>query len=286
MKNQVAQQSSPIGVFDSGVGGLSVLRAIQDELPNESLIYVADTAYAPYGDRKDTEIIERSRQVSQALVELGCKAIVIACNTATAAAVAQLRSEFTLPIIGIEPGIKPAVEKSRAKRVGILATSYTLGSAKFQSLVDRFANTAQLTVQACPGLVETLELPGDNSRQLELLLDRYLTPMNDADIDTLVLGCTHYSFLVSAIRSRLGDHVEILDTPSAVAREVHRRLASHSLLAATSGTFTPVRYLTTAQDLEHGSELMTRLVGSAVKLEHLNSTICENSGARQNAPIQ
>lgn len=269
MSTQIALQSSPIGVFDSGVGGLSVLRAIREELPDESLIYFADTAYAPYGDRTDVEIVQRSRHISQRLVELGCKAIVVACNTATAAAVAQLRSEFSLPIIGIEPGIKPAVEKSASKRVGILATSYTLGSVKFQSLVQRFAASAQLTVQACPGLVETLELPGDQSWRLEELLDRYLTPMREAQIDTLVLGCTHYSFLTGAIRSRLGIGVDILDTPAAVARELHRRLAVESLLAQPSGTFTPVRYLTSAKDLAHGSELMTKLVGSEVELEHI-----------------
>lgn len=269
MSTQKEQQNSPIGVFDSGIGGLSVLRAIREELPDESLIYFADTAFAPYGDRCDAEIIQRSRQISQTLVEFGCKAIVIACNTATAAAVAQLRSEFSLPIIGIEPGIKPAVERSTSKRVGILATSYTLGSSKFQSLVERFAASAQLTVQSCPGLVETLELPGDHSWRLEELLDRYLKPMLEAQIDTLVLGCTHYSFLTGAIRSRLGEGVEILDTPAAVARELHRRLAVESLLAKPDGTFTPVRYLTSAKDLAHGSELMTKLVGGKVELEYV-----------------
>ncbi|HSG03499.1 MAG TPA: glutamate racemase [Marinobacterium sp.] len=262
------QQCRPVGVFDSGVGGLSILRAIRDELPNESLVYYADTAYAPYGDRFDDEIIRRSRQVTQHLLELGCKAIVVACNTATAAAIAQLRAEFNLPIVGVEPGIKPAVERSPTKRVGILATSYTLRSAKFQSLVERFGTRAQLTVQACPGLVETIELPGDHSLRLESLLEVYLKPMKDAHIDTLVLGCTHYSFLVSAISRRLGKGVEILDTPAAVARELHRRLAVESLLVKASGTFTPVRYLTSAIDLSHGSALMTRLVGSVIELEH------------------
>lgn len=269
MGSDEAVSNQPIGVFDSGVGGLSVLRAIRKELPNERLIYFADTGYAPYGDRSDAEIVDRSREVTGCLVELGCKAIVIACNTATAAAVSDLRSEFELPIIGIEPGIKPAVERSRSKRVGILATRYTLGSAKYRSLVERFGASAQITVQACPGLVETLELPGDHSMRLAQLLDAYLLPMIDAQVDTLVLGCTHYSFLTEAIRTRLGPHVEILDTPGAVARELHRRLAEVGSLARESGTLPAVRYLTSAKDVEHSTVVVSKLLGSEIKLERL-----------------
>ena len=268
MSSIQADRSRPIGVFDSGIGGLSVLRAIRKELPDESLIYFADSAYAPYGDRTDSEIIQRSREVTQTLVALDCKAIVVACNTATAAAVAQLRSEVDLPIIGIEPGVKPAVERSLSKRVGILATRYTLSSAKYRSLVERFGATAEITVQACPGLVETLELPGDHSLRLAQLLDTYLQPMRDAKIDTLVLGCTHYSFLSEAIRTRLGTDVEILDTPGAVAREVHRRLAEVSALAQCSGTLPSIRYLTSAKDLAHSSAVVSKLMESNIVLEH------------------
>ena len=258
---------SPIGVFDSGVGGLSVLQAISAELPNEQTIYFADTAYAPYGDRSDSEIIERSCRVTAWLVEQGCKAVVVACNTATAAAINTLRERFNIAIIGIEPGLKPAVQRSKTGRVGVLATSYTVQSDKFKHLVATVAAESQLSIQACPGLVETLEQPGEHAKQLDSLLQRYLAPMREHEVDTLVLGCTHYSFLREAIRHHLGESVTILDTPKAVAIELKRQLALRSILSQAGETFSSQRYLTTGMDVSAIQTVMQSLTHENITLE-------------------
>lgn len=261
--------NSSIGVFDSGVGGLSVLQAISAELPSEHLIYFADTAYAPYGDRSDSEIIDRSCRVTAWLVEQGCKAVVVACNTATAAAIKTLRERFDIAIIGIEPGLKPAVQRSKSGRVGVLATSYTVQSDKFKRLVETFAADVQPSIQACPGLVETLEQPGEHAERLHSLLTRYLQPMREQGIDTLVLGCTHYSFLRQAIQDYLGESVEILDTPKAVASEVRRQLELRSLLAAQGETSSPHRYLTTGSDLAVICAVMQSLIDTTIQIEQI-----------------
>lgn len=260
---------SPIGVFDSGVGGLSVLQAISTELPSEQLIYFADTAYAPYGDRSDAEIIDRSCRITAWLVEQGCKAVVVACNTATAAAIKTLRERFDIAIIGIEPGLKPAVQRSKSGRVGVLATSYTVQSDKFNRLVETFAADVQLFIQACPGLVEILEQPGEHAERLHGLLTRYLKPMQEQRIDTLVLGCTHYSFLRQAIQHYLGESVEILDTPKAVALEVRRQLELRTLLTAQGETSPPHRYLTTGSDMPAIRAVMQSLIGETIQIEQI-----------------
>lgn len=264
-------RDAPIGVFDSGVGGLSVFQAIATELPNESLIYVADTANAPYGERSDAEIVELSGRITQWLVEQGCKAVVIACNTATAAAIYTLRERFDITIVGIEPGVKPAVERSASKRVGVLATSYTLSSQKFRHLIERYGAQAQITLQACPGLVETLEHPQSHAQNQQKLLTEYLEPMRIAHIDTLVLGCTHYSFLRNQISELLGRGVEVLDTPRAIASELQRQLERRSLLSRSNETFTPYRYLTTGESLSEIAAIMGALIQQDIDLEPLGS---------------
>lgn len=264
-------KDAPIGVFDSGVGGLSVFQAIATELPHESLIYVADTANAPYGDRSDAEIVELSGHITQWLVEQGCKAVVIACNTATAAAISALRDRFDITIVGIEPGVKPAVERSASKRVGVLATSYTLSSQKFRHLIERYGAQAQITLQACPGLVETLEHPQSQAQNQHRLLTEYLEPMRLAQIDTLVLGCTHYSFLRYQISELLGPGVEVLDTPRAIALELQRQLKRRSLLSRSNETFTPYRYLTTGESLSEIAAIMGALIQQDIDLEPLRS---------------
>lgn len=265
---QVAADA-PIGVFDSGVGGLSVMQAISTELPREQIIYFADTAYAPYGDRSDSEIVERSCRITAWLVEQGCKAVVVACNTATAAAISTLRERFDIAIIGIEPGLKPAVQRSKSGRVGVLATTYTVQSEKFKRLVEAFAADAQLSIQACPGLVETLEKPGEHAEQLQSLLIRYLEPMKEQGVDTLVLGCTHYSFLREAIRNYLGESAEILDTPKAVASEVRRQLELRKLLSLGSETFSLHRYLTTGSDARAICAVMQSLLNKKIEIEQI-----------------
>lgn len=263
---------SPIGVFDSGIGGLSVLTAIAQELPNESLVYFADTGYAPYGDRTDQQIVERSIKVTEHLINTGCKAVVLACNTATAAAVTILRERTKLPIIGIEPGIKPAVTLSRSGRIGILATEYTVKSDKFKRLIQPYLSVANIRVQACPGLVERLEMPGDHQDSLDSLLDQYLAPMLEAKIDTLVLGCTHYTFLREAIQRRLPQSVVILDTPTAVAREVRRRLTENNRLCSHIESQNQVRYLSTADDIEQGRAVMSALLGMNIIVEKVRGS--------------
>lgn len=214
----------PIGVFDSGVGGLSVLRDIRRELWNEDLIYVADSIHAPYGD-KSVEFIEaRSLSIAEFLVGQPVKALVVACNTATAAAVRSLRSRFKLPIIAMEPAIKPAVAQTKTGVVGVLATRGTLGSESFSNLVCRYGSNVDIRVQACPGLVEQVEegdLSGEKTREL---LSGYVQPLLERNADIIVLGCTHYPFLAPLIQSLAGPGVAVIDPGVAVARELRRRL--------------------------------------------------------------
>ena len=187
-------RANAIGVFDSGVGGLSVLRHIRAVMPEERLIYVADSAHVPYGDKSDAYIEDRSRILTRFLVEQGACAVVIACNTATAAAAAALRAEFALPIIGMEPALKPAVAATSSGVVGVLATVGTLESARFAALLERFAGDVQIITQASPGLVEQVERADLAGPQTRALVERYTRPLLARGADTIILGCTHYPF--------------------------------------------------------------------------------------------
>jgi glutamate racemase len=229
----LSSTANPIGVFDSGVGGLSVLREIRRQLPAENLIYVADSGNAPYGDKPQEFIEKRSLAITRFLLDLGAKAIVVACNTATGAAVASLRSRFTLPIVAMEPAIKPAAAQTRTGVVGVLATRRTLASHNFVKLFERYGTEAEILPQACPGLVEQVEagdLAGVKTRDL---LERYLSPLLAKGADTLVLGCTHYPFLRALIREIAGPNVAVIDSSEAVARQLRHRLDVHRLLADT-----------------------------------------------------
>lgn len=222
--------NAPIGVFDSGVGGLSVLREIRRLLPAEDLLYVADSANAPYGDRSAAFIEIRSRAAIGYLIDCGAKAIVVACNTATVIAVAALRRRFELPIVAIERAIKPACAATRSGVVGVLATSRTIEAANVARLVAEHGHRARLLMQACPGLAECVEegdLDGERPRRL---IDRYLHPLLDQGADTIVLGCTHYPFLVPLIREAAGAATTLVDPADAVARELRRRLEAGGLL--------------------------------------------------------
>lgn len=222
---------NPIGIFDSGVGGLSVLREIRRELPHENLLYVADSGHAPYGDKPNHHIEERALAITEFLISQHAKAIVVACNTATGAAVATLREQFSVPIIAIEPAIKPAAAMTKSGVVGVLATSRTLASENFAKLTSRFGAEVKILVQACPGLVEQVEagdLSGDKTRAL---LEQYLLPLLQQKADTLVLGCTHYPFLTALVQEIAGPQVTIIDPAAAVARELRRRLGSGGLLS-------------------------------------------------------
>ena len=230
----------PVGVFDSGVGGLSVLREIHRLLPAESLLYVADSGFVPYGEQPPELIVERSQRIAGFLLEQGAKALVVACNTATAAAVAQLRASYAVPIIGMEPAVKPATLASRSGVVGVLATTGTLRSARFAALLDRFAGSVKVLTQPCPGLVECIERGELDSEHLASLLLGYTRPLLDAGCDTLILGCTHYPFLRPVLERMLPADIQLVDTGAAVARQLQYKLDEFHLRA--QGPSSPARF--------------------------------------------
>lgn len=220
----------PIGVFDSGVGGLSVLREIRELLPHEDLVYIADSRYVPYGDKSADFIIRRSRVLGQWLREEGCKALVIACNTATVGAVAVLRGEWRdFPIIGMEPAVKPAVAASKKGVIGVLATVGTLRSAQFAALLDKFASDVRVVTQPAPGLVECVEAGELDGPATRALVKSFVDPLLAAGADVIVLGCTHYPFLAPVIQEMAGPGVTLVQTGRAVARHLKFRLESAGL---------------------------------------------------------
>ncbi len=230
MKPSTTNSDRPIGIFDSGVGGLSVLGHVRGELPAEDIVYVADSAFAPYGDKPKKAVEERCVALTRFLIERrGAKAVVVACNTATAAAAATLRSRYTIPIVAMEPGVKPAVSLTKSGVVGVLATSGTLASEKFSSLLDRFGHHVKVRVQPCPGLVECVEAGDLDTPATSALLRGFLEPLLREGCDVIVLGCTHYPFLAAAIRVIAGPDVVIVDTGPAVARQLRRRLEETGL---------------------------------------------------------
>lgn len=210
-----------IGVFDSGLGGLSVLRALHQYLPLAEMLYVADSGHAPYGEKDTAHIVARSEYITKFLLAQGAQAIVIACNTATAAAAQHLRTRWPeVPIIGVEPGVKPAVAHSPSGRVGVLATPGTLASPKFQQLVERHGRNAQIILQACPGLAKEIEGGELDTPRLRELVVQFARPLQEAHCDTIALGCTHYPFVRPLFEQVLGPEVRIIDTSDAVARHV------------------------------------------------------------------
>ncbi|MET3108198.1 glutamate racemase [Oxalobacteraceae bacterium GrIS 2.11] len=265
MNQNALQPRSPVGIFDSGVGGLSVLRHIREQLPNESLCYFADSGFAPYGDKPETEIMQRTLFAAQSLLSQGVKAIVVACNTATAAAIALLRSHYPdLILVGVEPGLKPAASLSKTACAGVLATRSTLASAKYQLLCEQVEHSTQVRFihQACPGLVNQIERGELDSPATLKLLEGYLQPIFDTPADVLVLGCTHYPFVEASIRdiakrSNKGD-IRIIDTGLAIARQLERLLTQHQLLNLNPGSL-PITCTTSGQaaQLEFG---LTRLL--------------------------
>ncbi len=226
----------PIGVFDSGVGGLSVLRHVRARLPHEDLVYLADSEHAPYGDRSPDWIRARSLQLCEWLVSQGATAIVVACNTAPAAAAPALRARLALPVIAMEPAVKPAAAATRSGVVGVLATTGTLESARFAALLDRFTAGIEVLAQPCPGLVEVIERGELDGPATRALVARFVNPLVARGADTLVLGCTHYPFVRDVIAAVAGPGVAIVDTGPAVAQQVERRLSEAGLLAPASAS--------------------------------------------------
>lgn len=222
----------PIGVFDSGLGGLSVGHAIRELLPNEDLAYFADLKYSPYGPKSQEVIAARSRSVVDFLVDQGCKLIVVACNTATVNSIATLRSNCSIPLVGVEPGVKPAAIQSKRGVIGILATEQALKSHSYQQLKAIHSKEVRVEEKACPDFVSLVEELNHESEAATSTAERYILPMLAAGCDQIVLGCTHFSFLKPAITKVIDDKAELVDTAQAVAKEVRRRLSQLDMLNA------------------------------------------------------
>ena len=250
--------SSPIGIFDSGLGGLSVWREIARQLPREDTIYFADQIHIPYGPRSLQEIRSFSEAITRFLLARRCKLIVVACNAASAAALRHLRAAFpAVPFVGMEPAVKPAAETTHTGVVGVLATPATFQGELFASVVERFANGVQLINQVCPGLVEQIEAGRLNTADTLEMLDRFLFPIRAANADTIVLGCTHYSFVIEAIR-RLAPGINVIDPAPAVARQADRVLTERGLSRAEDGS--GEQLFITSGDLQQYQQMLRTLV--------------------------
>ena len=225
--------SQPIGVFDSGVGGLSVWREIVRQLPYESILYIADRAHVPYGNRSSREVLAYCDAICALLIAQGCKAIVVACNTASAVALQALRELHpAVPILGLEPAVKPAVSLSQTKVVGVMATPATFQGQLFRATVGRCATDVKVVEQVCLGLADWVE-SGASEAELETLLQGFLTPMLEANADTIVLGCTHYPFVIDTIRRLAGPDLKVIDPAPAVAAHLARVLGERGLTASS-----------------------------------------------------
>jgi glutamate racemase len=257
----------PVGVFDSGVGGLSIVREMRRQMPRIDIVYVADARYLPYGEKSDAFIRERAFAISGFLAGEGARALVVACNTATAAAVHALRAHFALPVVGVEPAVKPAAQATRSGIVGILATAGTLQSRKYAELLERFGHFARVLSEPAPGLVEQVEAGDLDGPRTMALLRGYLRPLLDAGADTIVLGCTHYPFLVDAIRAIAGEGVHIIDPGAAVARRVAAVLGAPAEGSGRLRCFT-------SGDAAAQRELMARLLGTPVEVLALPEQYC------------
>lgn len=226
----MSPQSNPIGVFDSGVGGLSVLRAIRQELPHQPVFYLADQGHVPYGPRPMSEVQAFSEQITRFLLDRGARLIVVACNTASAASLRHLRQTFVnIPFVGMEPAVKPAAEQTRSGVVGVLATPATFQGALYASVVERFANGVELIQDTCPGLVGQIEMGELDAPDTRRILESALLPMLVRGIDTIVLGCTHYPFVIPLVQEIVGPDVRVIDPAPAVARQTARLLDSNGI---------------------------------------------------------
>lgn len=260
---------SPIGIFDSGVGGLSVLKAIHQELPQEAIVYLADQAHVPYGPRPLDEVRRFSGAITEYLLGREVKLIVVACNAASAAALVDLRRRYpVVPFVGMEPAVKPAAETTQTGRVGVLATPATFQGALYASVIERFATGVRIYQDTCPGLVAQIEAGALNQNTTRQILERALDPMLAAGIDTVVLGCTHYPFVIPLIQEICGPGVRVIDPAPAVARQVRRVLAANRCLApdhSEPGTRENALYLTSG-DTDALQSLLPQLVGEVGKV--------------------
>ena len=263
-----SNSSAPIGIFDSGVGGLTVARAIIDQLPNESTIYLGDTARGPYGPRKIAEVREFSLEIIEFLVKRGCKAVVIACNTASSAMLRDARERFQIPIIEvIQPAARRAVAATRSGKVGVIGTNATIDSGAY---LDAFAAAPHLTItsKACPRFVEYVERGETTGAEITAIAREYLKPMIDANVDTLVLGCTHYPLLTGVISYVMGDGVTLVSSAEETAKDLYRVLVEKHLLRENSLTPPTHEFLATGES-DQFEILARRFLGPEVsKVQH------------------
>ncbi len=258
------EASRPIAVFDSGLGGLTVLRALQARLPHEDFLYFADTRFLPYGDKPEAFLKERGVLIARALARRGAKVLVIACNTATAAAAEAIRAATQLPVVALEPGVKPAAALTKTGVVGVLATTRTLASERFRRLVDCHASHVRLVAQACPGLADAIEAEGADGPEVGRLLDIYMAPLAAAGADVIVLGCTHYPWAAEAIARRMPAGTRLLDTGEPVARQLERLLLAGNLQGGGQGRLT----LATSGAPQQVVATVSRLLGEKTRVEH------------------
>jgi len=263
----VPNQQGAVGVFDSGVGGLSVMREIARQLPHEDILYFADSANCPYGPRPLEEVRKLSEAITAFLIQQGAKIVVVACNTASAVSLHHLRATFQVPIVGMEPAIKPAAERTESKKIGVIATQATFQGELFASLVERFAVDVDVYTQVCPGLVERVEAGLIEDVETEDLLADCLKPMLDACIDSLVLGCTHYPFLRKTIERVVGPGVTVIDPSQAVARQTERVLEKKGL--ANRANRVGKHFFYTSGDPKAFAEMVERLIGERGKVQQV-----------------
>ena len=254
--------SSLIGVFDSGVGGISVLRAIREQMPEESVMYFADQGHVPYGSRSMEQIQDFSEAITRFLLERGAKIIVVACNTASAAALKYLREKFSdVQFVGMEPAVKPAAEHTQTGKVGVLATPATFEGALYASVVERFANGVELFQDTCLGLVQQIEQGKLNGEETRRILERALLPMLEKNIDTVVLGCTHYPFVIPLIQQIVGKNVRVIDPAPAVAKQTRRLLEARGF-RNKSGSKAEIKFYTSG-DADALKYLLPKLLGES-----------------------
>jgi glutamate racemase len=260
--------SSPIGIFDSGVGGISVLRAIRQQMPQESIVYFGDQAHIPYGPRPMKQIRGFSEAITRFLLEQDAKIIVVACNTASAAALKYLREKFPdVQFVGMEPAVKPAAEHTQTGKVGVLATPTTFQGALYASVVERFANGVELFQSTCNGLVQQIEQARLDSPETRRILEDALLPMLKKNIDTVVLGCTHYPFVIPLIQQIVGENVRVIDPAPAVAKQTARLLEAHGLRNHVASRGELQFY--TSGDPQELKSLLPMLLGEAGEIQRV-----------------
>ncbi|HUZ87926.1 MAG TPA: glutamate racemase [Candidatus Baltobacterales bacterium] len=258
---------APVGIFDSGVGGLSVFREVRAALPDESIYYVADSGNAPWGDKTLEFVRERGLKIARFLVFRGVKAVVIGSNTGTAGSADALRGNLAIPVVGIEPGVKPAVAATKSRVVGALVPAAMGSSDRMASLLDRFGSDVKVITQPVPGLVEHVEAADLNSPQLRRMIEGYVRPLIDAGADTIVLGSTHYVFLKAIVAEVAGPDVTLIETGAAVARQLGRVLADRGL-TAPAGSRYEERFWTSGDPVE-SRRVISALLGRDVAVGKL-----------------